>query len=60
MMPPLDLFSIFRRENGHIEVVMPGYKFASDFISVNSRVMVRGGTPTLHGRGRTLMGVWIK
>jgi LysM repeat protein len=46
--------------HGHVEVVLPGHLFASDYISPNSRVMRKGMTPTLIGRGRVVIGVWVK
>lgn len=47
--------------HGHIEVVMPGHWFASDYISPNSRVMPKNAqVPTLVGRGRKITGVWVK
>ncbi|MFL9960508.1 LysM peptidoglycan-binding domain-containing protein [Paraburkholderia sediminicola] len=46
--------------HGHAEVVLPGHLFASDYISPNSRVMRKNETPTLIGKGRKVIGVWVK
>lgn len=46
--------------HGHAEVVLPGHLFASDFISPNSRVMRKNEKPTLIGKGRKVIGVWVK
>jgi LysM repeat protein len=47
-------------KHGHAEVVLPGHLFASDYISPNSRVMRKGEPPTLIGKGRKVIGVWVK
>jgi LysM repeat protein len=47
-------------KHGHAEVVLPGHLFASDYISPNSRVMRKGEPPTLVGKGRKVIGVWVK
>ena len=47
-------------KHGHAEVVIPGHLFASDYISPNSRVMRKGEPPTLVGKGRKVIGVWVK
>jgi LysM repeat protein len=44
---------------GHIEIRTPT-GFASDYASNNSRVMRVGEKPTLEGRGRKVIGVWVK
>ncbi|WP_423381211.1 LysM peptidoglycan-binding domain-containing protein [Burkholderia sp. LMG 32019] len=46
--------------HGHAEVLLPGALFASDYVSPNSRVMRKGEKPTLIGKGRKVIGVWIK
>jgi LysM repeat protein len=47
-------------KHGHAEVVLPGHLFASDYISPNSRVMRKGEPATLIGKGRKVIGVWVK
>ncbi|MBN3728578.1 hypothetical protein G3N92_30950 [Burkholderia sp. Ac-20379] len=47
-------------KHGHAEIVLPGHQFASDYISPNSRVMRKNEKPTLIGKGRKVIGVWIK
>ncbi|GAB7536175.1 LysM peptidoglycan-binding domain-containing protein [Burkholderia sp. 3C] len=46
--------------HGHAEIVLPGHQFASDYISPNSRVMRKNEPPTLIGKGRKVIGVWVK
>ncbi|VWC32230.1 SpoIVD-associated factor A [Burkholderia lata] len=46
--------------HGHAEVLLPGALFASDYVSPNSRVMRKDEKPTLIGKGRKVIGVWIK
>ena len=45
---------------GHIEVRTAKGEFASDYKSPNSRVMRLGEAPTMIGRGRKVIGVWVK
>lgn len=47
-------------KHGHAEVVLPGHLFASDYISPNSRVQRKGEPSTLIGKGRKVIGVWVK
>ncbi|WP_407923997.1 hypothetical protein [Burkholderia ubonensis] len=47
-------------KHGHAEVVLPGHLFASDYISPNSRVMRKNEAATLIGKGRKVIGVWVK
>jgi hypothetical protein len=47
-----------RSEHGHVEI-FDGTSFYSDYVSKNSRVTDKGKT-TMEGRGRKVVGVWIK
>lgn len=44
---------------GHIEI-FDGKNFYSDYKSLNSRVMRVGESPTLEGRKRKVIGIWVK